>query len=125
MTTHTIDYTTSKQFRTLIETTLSKYGKLNDTTINFILDSKYDDITGLELYCQGFTHKSIHEEENYEYESNHFSRNSSCKAGINEKGQTTEINVYSPVIKTETKMAVWTIYPHSQTLYFTFISVPF
>jgi len=67
MTTHTIDYTTSKQFRTLIETTLSKYGKLNDKTIKFILDSKYDDKTGLELYGQGFTHKSIHEEENYEY----------------------------------------------------------
>ena len=41
---------------------------INDSIIKFILDSNYDEKTGLQVYGQAFTHKSINEEENYEYE---------------------------------------------------------
>lgn len=67
MTSYTINYETDKKFRTLIKTILSNYGKLTDNTINILLDSEYDGKTGLQLYGQAFTHKSINEEENYEY----------------------------------------------------------
>lgn len=67
MSTHIINYETDSKFRTLIETTLSKYGQLNSKTIETILTSEYDGKTGLQLYGQGFTHKSIDEENNYEY----------------------------------------------------------
>tara|TARA_Y100001972_G_scaffold81750_1_gene99416 strand:+ start:2771 stop:3682 length:912 start_codon:yes stop_codon:yes gene_type:complete len=64
---HIINYETDSKFRTLIETILHDYGKLNKTIIKKILESDYDDKTGLQLYGQGFTHKSIDEENNYEY----------------------------------------------------------
>lgn len=67
MPSHIINYETDSKFRTLISTILSKYGQLNSKTIETILKSDYDGKTGLKLYGQGFTHKSIHEDENYEY----------------------------------------------------------
>ena len=67
MSSHIINYETDSKFRTLISTILSKYGRLNKKTIETILNSDYDGKTGLQLYGQGFTHKSIHDEENYEY----------------------------------------------------------
>lgn len=67
MTTHIINYETDKKFRTLIQTILSEYGQLNKKTIKTLLTSKYEGKTGLQLYGQAFTHKSIDKDNNYEY----------------------------------------------------------
>lgn len=67
MQSHEINYETNQKFRTLIKTILSEYGGLTNKTIKILLESKYNGKTGLQVYGQAFTHKSINELENYEY----------------------------------------------------------
>jgi dsRNA-specific ribonuclease len=60
-----INYETNDMFRNLI-TNILKRGNLKSKTINLLLDSEYQGFKGIQHYGFAFTHKSIHENNNYE-----------------------------------------------------------
>ena len=61
-----VNYESNEKFHTLIYNLLLEYGNLTPEIITKILQSNNDGISGLALYGQGFTHKSV-SDNNYEY----------------------------------------------------------